>query len=79
MTRFHDLRYAVRMLLNRPGFTIVALMTLAIGIGADSAIVSVINGVLLLPLPFESPEQLVYIGARSDAGYNISVSTPSSA
>src|SRR5881409_1269367 len=71
-----DLRYAVRMLLKNPGFTAVAVLTLALGIGANTAIFSIVNGLLLRPLPYRNSERLAIIWTHSP-GANVAQDWPS--
>ena len=73
-----DARHGVRRLLSSPGFTVVATLTLALGIGANVAIFTVVHAILIRPLPFPHPDQLVRIAAdaRATGGRNIGISQP---
>src|SRR5919205_645058 len=75
-TLLQDLRFGVRTLLKSPGFAAVAVVTLALGIGANSAIFSVVNGLLLRPLPFADSERLAIIWTHSP-GANVEQDWPS--
>jgi hypothetical protein len=61
----NDLKFAFRQLLKNPGFTAVAVLTLALGIGANTAIFSVVNTVLLKPLPFDAPDRIIALGQQT--------------
>jgi putative ABC transport system permease protein len=75
-TMWQDVRFGVRMLLKKPVFTAIAVLALALGAGANTAIFSVVNGVLLRPLPYRDPDKLVRLGEWSKQVPGMSISYP---
>jgi len=76
MTLMQDLRFALRVLRKNPGFSLISFLTLTLGIGATTAIFSVVYGVLLRPLPYEKPDQIVRLWEASTSGHPMNFADP---
>src|SRR5947208_9787884 len=72
----NDLRFALRQLFKKPAFTVIATVTLGLGIGANTAIFSVVNAVLLRPIPYPHAERIMVLNESSGPGQDFSVALP---